>query len=173
MTAAHLERKLNRLKADAYSMNNWRQLRFKIEQHHGRWIAPNGIVFELKDGVVYQYLGDSKEGVSELIITALDAEVPYVAVLALDLQGTPPEKRKALLEELNEEAKRSQSATLNRITIVEGDWLSKISEARWGDKHLWRKKLQPTPLTLKSPKRYGRKYHHDLIYPGDTFDIVG
>ena len=86
-----LEARIRRLKNDAYANNDWRRARIEIERKGGRWRADNGTVYELKDGVIYQYLGDAKEGASRMIITAVDAPVPYIATLDMDLQGTSRE----------------------------------------------------------------------------------
>jgi hypothetical protein len=168
---ARLEQRIRRLKSDAHARQNWTRLRFEIEKKGGRWVAENGIVYELKDGVIYQYLADSKQGVSDIIVTALDAEVPYVGVLSVDLQGTPPEKRADLLKELNEQAARSAGATTEIVTIVTKDWLSKISLARWGTID-WARHLRPTKLTLEARKMRGRRFDPDLIYPGDSFEVL-
>jgi len=169
-----LEERIRRLKADSLARNTWRRVRIEIERRGGKWRAENGMVFELRDGAIYQYLEDSREGVSNLTITALDAPVPYVAELHLDLQGTPPEKRKALLEELNRKVEGRRTAQSEPdseiVVIVEGDWLSKISQARWGTIH-WERHLTPTALTLDSRKARGEKWNPDLIYAGDTFEV--
>ena len=161
--------RIKRLKNDTYARNNWRRARIEIERKGGKWRADNGMVFELRDGVMYQYLSDHKEGVSNLIITALDAPIPYVAVLDIDLQGTPPEKRQALLEELEATAKNLQTET-EFVVIIDEDWLSKISLARWGTTD-WKQHLIPTRMTLESRKARGKPFNPDLIYSGDTFEV--
>jgi len=164
-----LEERIRRLKTDLGATQDWRKLRFEIERHGGRWRAANGTVYELKDGVIYQYLGE--EGVSEVIVTALDAPIPYVGVLSVDLQHTPPEKREAALKELDEMA-RAVARVTEIITIVPHDWLSKISLARWHDKEAWRTRLKPTSMTLEARRRRHRRYDPNLIYPGDQFEVV-
>lgn len=166
-----LDERIRRLKNDATARSNWRRLRIEIERKGGKWRADNGLVFELRDGAIYQYLSDHKEGVSNLVITALDAPIPYVAVLDIDLQGTPPNKRKALLEELEGEVAKVSSPEAEIVVIVETDWLSKISLARWGTIE-WKRHLKPTKMTLDSRKAAGKKFNPDLIFPGDTFEVT-
>jgi len=128
-------------------------------------------VFELVDGAIYQYIADSKGGVSQLIITAMDAEVPYVASLEYDLQGTPPERRRQLLRELEASVEAIRNRPVETVTIVEGDWLTRISLARWGTLD-WKRHLKPTEMTLESRAVRGVPFDPDLIYPGDTFEVV-
>lgn len=165
-----LEARIRRLKQDAYANNDWRRARIEIEKHGGRWRADNGTVYELHDGVIYQYMSDYKEGVSNLIISAIDAPIPYIATLDMDLQGTPPEKRKALLEELERTAARLQDQK-EYVVIVENDWLSKITQRRWGTTD-WSHHLRPTKMTLESRKLRGKPFNPDLIYPGDMFEVI-
>ena len=167
---ARLEERIRRLKTDIGVMNDWRRAKAEIEKHGGRWRAPNGITYELKDGVIYEYVGEA--GVGEVIVTSLDAPVPYTAVLMLDLQFTPPEKRQAALKELEAGAAKT-GVVADIITIVQGDWLSKISLARWGDKHAWKDRLRPTRMTVEARTRRGKTFDPNLIYPGDQFDVVG
>ena len=166
---ARLEERIRRLKNDVAATNNWRRARIEIERHGGHWRAPNGITYDLKDGVIYESVSES--GVGQVIVTALDAPVPYIAVLGLDLQFMPPEKRQAALKELEDQARRA-APVVEIITIVQNDWLSKISLARWGDKHAWKTRLRPTSLTLESRRRRGEKFNPDLIYPGDQFEVI-
>jgi len=165
-----LEARIRRLKADAYANNDWRKARIEIEKHGGRWHADNGTVYELRDGVIYQYMSDYKEGVSNLIISAVDAPVPYIATLDMDLQGTPPEKRRALLEELERTAERLKDQK-EYVVIVKHDWLSKITKRRWGTTD-WSHHLRPTKMTIESRKRRGKRFNPDLIYPGDMFEVI-
>lgn len=175
-----LEDRIRSLKADALARESWMQLRREIERHGGRWDAPNGMVFLLRDGAIHQYLADAGEGVGNLVITALDAPEPYVAELHVDLQAARPQDRARLLEDLaHEQLQRAQLPAPARdpgppvelVTIVEGDWLSKITKKRWGTT-AWRLHLQPTAMTIASREVRGRKFHEDLIYPGDTFEVV-
>lgn len=165
-----LEERIRRLKSDALARKQWHELKMEIERHGGKWRAENGLVFELVDGAIYQYVADSKEGVSQLVITAMDAEVPYVASLEYDLQGTPPERRKDLLRELADTAKKTTGQAVEVVTVVKGDWLTKISLARWNTLD-WKRHLKPTELTLNTRKIKGIPFNPDLIYPGDTFEI--
>lgn len=166
---ARLEERIRRLKTDVGVMNDWRRAKAEIEKYGGRWHAPNGITYELKDGVIYEYVGAS--GVGEVIVTSLDAPVPYIAVLMIDLQFTPPEKRQATLKELETRAAKT-GVVAEIITIVQDDWLSKISLARWGDKHAWKTRLAPTRMTLESRRRRGKTFDPNLIYPGDQFEVI-
>ena len=81
---AELDARIKRLKADANSRNDWRRARIEIEKHGGRWRADNGTVFELRDGAIYQFM--TENGVSNLIISAVDAPIPYIASLDIDAQ---------------------------------------------------------------------------------------
>lgn len=166
-----LEDRIRRLKSDAIARQDWFRLRIEIEKQGGRWEAPNGLVFELKDGAIYQYLSDYKERVSQLVVTCLDAPVPYVAELSLDLQGTPPAKRSSLLKELSDAAAKLSSPPSEVVVIVKKDWLTKISLARWGTIN-WKRHLKPTEMTHKARRARGRKFNPDLIYPGDTFEVI-
>jgi hypothetical protein len=170
-SAERLDERIRRLSNDVQSRNDWRKVRIEIEKRGGRWVADNGIVFELRDGVIYQFLSEHRPGVSQLTITALDAPVPFVAELDLDLQGTPPDKRAALLKELMDTAARVPPAKAKLVVIVPGDWLSKISLARWGSID-WMSHLRPTQMTLDARKAKGRRFDPHWIYPGDTFEII-
>ena len=169
--ASRLEERIRHLKNDTIARNNWRKLRIEIEKRGGKWRAENGMVFELRDGAIYQYMSDHEEGVSGLVITSLDALEPYVAVLDMDLQGVPPSKRQGLLEELDAMASEDIKPPVDMVVIVEGDWLSKISLQRWGTVH-WKRHLKPTKMTLESRKKMGKKFNPDLIYSGDTFEVI-
>ena len=164
------EEGVRRLKSDAYANKYWNKTKIMIERHGGKWRAENGMVFELHDGAIFQYLTDHKEGVSSLIVTNLAAEIPYVAVLEMDMQGVPPEKRAALLADLEETAKKLRTQK-EFVVIVEGDWLSKITMARWGTTN-WRQHLKETQMTVDSRKVVGKKFNPDLIYSGDTFEVI-
>jgi hypothetical protein len=166
-----LEERVRRLKHDHYAHKDWQKVRLEIEKRGGRWRAENGMTFELRDGAIYQYLSDHVQGVSQLIVTNLNAPVPYVAELDMDLQGTPPSARFALLKELSDLATRVPTPPIRLITIVKGDWLSKISQARWGTIQ-WQRYLKPTPQTLAARRACGKPFNPDLIYPGDTFEII-
>lgn len=170
-TLKRLEERIERVKSDALARRHWFESRRKIEEHGGRWRADDGVVFELVDGAIHQYLADIKEGVSQLVITAMDAEVPYVASLEYDLQGTPPKRRKALLQELAETAKRAAGQPVETITIVKDDWLTKLSLARWGTLD-WNSHLHPTELTENAREIKGKSFDPNLIYPGDTFRVT-
>ena len=167
----HLEERIRRLKQDHYAHEDWMKVRREIEKKGGRWRAENGVTFELRDGAIYQYLADQAEGVSQLIVTNLDASVPYVAEMSLDLQGTPPSARAALLKELGERAAKVPHRPVSIITIVQGDWLTKISKARWNTLN-WQLHLRPTAMTLKARRSRGRLFNPDVIYPGDTFEVI-
>jgi hypothetical protein len=169
--AKRLEERIRRLSNDVQSRNDWRKVRIEIEKRGGRWEAENGIVFELRDGVIYQFLSEHREGVSRLTVTAVDAPVPFVAELDLDLQGTPPDKRAALLNELMNTAAQVAPKKAKLVVIVPGDWLSKISLARWGSID-WMKHLKPTTMTLDARKAKGKRFDPHWIYPGDTFEVI-
>ena len=47
-----LEERIRRLKADSLARNTWRRLRYEIEKRGGTWRCDNGMVLELKDGVL-------------------------------------------------------------------------------------------------------------------------
>jgi hypothetical protein len=169
--AKRLEERIRRLNNDIQATKDWRKLRMEIEKRGGRWEADNGIVFELRDGVIYQFLSEHGQGVSQLTVTALDTPVPFVAELALDLQGTPPDKRAALVKELTDTAARATSKKAKLVWIVPGDWLSKISLARWGSTD-WMRHLKPTQMTLDARKAKGKRFDPHWIYPGDTFEVI-
>lgn len=181
----NLEKRIRSLKSDVGSKTDFRELKRKIEQQGGTWRAPNGLTFGLtKEGWVYQFLSEPKQGVAQTTIVALDADPPFVAVLHLDFQFVPPEKRKAYLKEMMDMAKRRKppkpqkptASTPNPagpeiIVVVDKDWLSKRSLARWGTIE-WHRHLKPTQLTLAARAKKGQKFHEDLIYPGDTFEVI-
>lgn len=187
-----LVKRIQALSSDARSKNDFTKLRQKIYQEGGKWRAPNGITYGVtKEGWVYQYLTEHKEGVAQTTIVALDAVPPFIAVLHTDLQFADPKKRKAILKELEIMAKRRRKpppqkpvkptattapppkppAAPEIIIIVDKDWLSKISLARWGTIE-WRRHLQPTKITLAARAKQGKKFDEDLIYPGDTFAVI-
>ena len=118
---AELDARIKRLKADANSRNDWRRARIEIEKHGGRWRADNGTVFELRDGAIYQFM--TENGVSNLIISAVDAPVPYIASLDIDAQDLTPERRRAILKELEGMATQ-QNTPAEFVVIVEDDWLT-------------------------------------------------
>jgi hypothetical protein len=163
-------------------------LRQKIYAEGGKWRSPAGITFGVtKEGWIYQHLTEQKEGVARTMITALDADPPFMAVLETDLQGVPPEKREALLKELSAMAKKRKEPPPGKppkptaatpqpikseiIVIVDKDWLSKITLARWGTIK-WRRHLRPTQLTLAAREQKGEPFNQHLIYPGDTFEVI-
>ncbi len=166
-----LSARIKRLKADANSRNDWRRARIEIEKHGGRWRAENGTVFELRDGVIYQYM--TEDGVSNLIISAVDAPVPYIASLDIDVQGLSPERRQAILKELEETAARLTGPPEEFVVIVKGDWLTKISKKRWNTFE-WHRHLEPTKLTTTARKMHGTTpvFEPDLIYEGDVFRVI-
>ena len=170
-SVARLTERIRLLKTDLQSTKDWRRLRIEIEKRGGRWVAENGVVYELHEGVIYQALLDRGEGVTEVTITGLDAPEPFVAELDMDLQGTPPDKRAALIRELVSAATRAPKAKCELVWIIPGDWLSKIALARWGTTH-WQSHLRPTEMTLNARKAKGKAFNPDLIYPGDTFEVI-
>jgi hypothetical protein len=169
--AKRLDERIRRLSNDIQSRNDWRKVRIEIEKRGGRWEAENGMVFELRDGVIYQFLSEHRQGASQLTVTALDAPIPFVAELDLDLQGTPPDKRAALVKELTDTAARVPPTKAKLVVIVPGDWLSKISLARWGSID-WMSHLKPTKMTLDARKAKGKRFDPHWIYPGDTFEVI-
>lgn len=56
------------------------------------------------------------------------------------------------------------------IRIKSKDWLTKISKSRWGDLD-WTKYLRATKQTT-ALKRRRKVFNPNLIYPGDTFEII-
>ena len=183
-----LVKRIRELKADARSKTDYTKLKQKIEKEGGTWRAPNGITFGLtKEGWVYQYLAEHEEGLAQTTIVALNAVPPFVAVIHTDLQAATPQKRRAILRELEIMVKRRKKPPLRKpeeptvmppqppapeiIAIVDKDWLSKISMARWGTIE-WRRHLKPTEMTLAARAQKGVKFHEDLIYPGDTFEVI-
>jgi hypothetical protein len=166
-----LEERIRRLNNDIQSRNDWRKVRIEIEKRGGRWEAENGIIFELRDGVIYQFISDYREGVSQTVVTGVDAPVPFVAELDMDLQGTPPDRRAALVQELMSTAARATARKAKIVVIVPGDWLTKISKARWGSLD-WMKHLKPTQMTLDARKAKGKRFDPHWIYPGDTFEVM-
>jgi hypothetical protein len=102
------------------------------------------------------------------------------AIKALE-NGVKHLKEKAKLEDrvqdVKEKAKRepAESKTLKRelIHIAKDDWLSKIALKMWGDKHAWKRYLRPTQETRQDPRRRSGEFNPDLIYPGDTFEVIG
>ncbi len=65
--------------------------------------------------------------------------------------------------------RRADSITM--LTIVKDDWLSKITLKRWKTIY-WDRHLKPTQETLDNRKQRGESFNPDLIYPGDTFEII-
>jgi hypothetical protein len=167
--AKRLEKRIKRLKKSYGEQNDWRSARIAIQRRGGKWKADNGTIFEVRDGVVYQYF--SEAGISMVVIAAYDAPIPYVAQLDIDLQFVSPEKRRKFLEDLDKEV-RNQAAgpQAEMIVIVEKDWLSKISQKRWGTIN-WKQHLKPTQMTLAARKRRNERFDPDVIYPGDTFEV--
>jgi hypothetical protein len=181
-----LEARIRRLREDVGSRNDFRKLKEKIQKEGGKWKAPNGIIFGLtKEGWVYQYLAEYKEGVAQTTITALDARPPFIAIIHTDLQGVAPKKRAALLKELSVMAKRRKKPPPKKpttstpaapkgpelVVIVDEDWLTKISLARWNTLE-WHHHLTPTQMTLAARAKKGEKFDKDKIYPGDTFEVI-
>jgi len=176
--------------ADIRSRNDFRKLRQKIYAEGGKWRSPAGITFGVtKDGWIYQYVTEQKEGVARTMIVALDADPPFMAVLETDLQGVAPERREALLKELSAMAKKRKEPPPGKpqgpiasppqpieseiivIEIKDKDWLSKITLARWGTTK-WQRHLKPTQLTLAARRQKGEPFNPNLIYPGDTFEVI-
>ena len=165
-----LENRIKVLKNSYQGQNDWRKVKIEIQKRGGKWVAENGDTFLLIDNAIYTCTNE--EGTGTIMITAYEAPIPYVAELTIDMQFVRPENRKKFLAELNKEimAKPKTGQQTEIIFIVEKDWLSKISMKRWGTKH-WKNHLEPTQMTLNSPKRRGRPFNEDLIYPGDTFIV--
>jgi len=174
---------------DVGSRNDFRALRQKIYKEGGKWEAENGITFGVTEqGWVYQHLTDYKEGVAQTTITALDARPPFIAIIHTDLQGVAPKKRAALLHELSVMAKRRKKPRPSQpkrpagsapqapgpkiVTVVEKDWLSKISLTYWKTTE-WHRYLKPTQMTLAARAKKGEEFDPDLIYEGDTFEVIG
>ena len=57
------------------------------------------------------------------------------------------------------------------IRIVKGDWLTKLSQTRWGSWD-WQRYLKPTPETLAKRKKKGEPFDPHWIHPGDTFEVI-
>jgi hypothetical protein len=57
------------------------------------------------------------------------------------------------------------------ITIIKDDWLTKISRKRWGTDD-WERHLAPTQETLDRRTQKGQAFDPNLIYPGDTFEVI-
>lgn len=163
-----LEKRIRMLKNSYQGQNDWRRVKAEIQKRGGKWVAENGITYQIIDNAIYAFTRES--GISNVLIMAYDAPIPYMAELTIDLQYVRPENRSKFLLELNKEIMKKPKAgpQIEFITIVEKDWLSKISLKRWRTIH-WQNHLEPTQNTLNSPKRMGRPFNPDLIYAGDTF----
>lgn len=183
-----LVKRIRELSSDVRSRSDYTKLKKKIYEEGGKWRAPNGITYGLtKEGWVYQYITEHKEGVAQTTIVALDAVPPFIAVLHTDLQFANPKKREEILKELEVMVKRHKQPRPHKpkkpasttpqpkateiIVIVDKDWLSKISLARWGTIE-WHRHLKPTEITLAARAKQGKKFNEDLIYPGDTFEVI-
>ena len=174
-TIARLEKKIRILKKSYRGQNDWRRAKAEVMKHGGTWRAENGLTFVLRDNVLYVYYSEKSQ--SKMSIIAYDAPIPYTAELDVDIMSSQPGKPKMKLEDLNKEIERKVKAgtkapgpAVERIVIVEKDWLSKISLKRWGTME-WKLHLKPTQETLNSPKRRVKGFHEDLIYPGDIFEV--
>jgi len=95
------------------------------------------------------------DATSEIAIRELEEEVKVVKKEA--------EKRPSVTHPVRREI----------IVIVKGDWLTKISYKRWGTFE-WRRYLKPTQRTIDKRKEKGEHFDfdEDLIYPGDTFEVI-
>lgn len=166
-----LDKRIKLLKNSYREQNDFRAARREIEKHGGKWAAENGTTYQIIDGAIYASV--TEDGVTQVLVMGGDAPIPFVAELTYDLQAAKPEDRIRLAEELNREiSKKASVAPQTRIVvIVEKDWLSRISLKRWGTVH-WRLHLKPTRLTLEARKRHHRVFDPDLIYPGDTFEVI-
>jgi hypothetical protein len=181
--------RIKRLGEDVGSRNDFRALRQKIYKKGGKWEAENGITFGVTEqGWIYQHLAEYKEGVAQTTIVALDANPPFIAIIATDLQGVTPKKREALLKELSVMAKRRRKPRPSKpskptgsaptspgpelVHVVEKDWLSKISLTRWKTTE-WFRYLEPTQMTLDARAKKGETFDPDLIFEGDTFEVIG
>ena len=170
-----LEKRIRLLKNSYRGQNDFRRARVEIEKRGGTWRADNGLTYELRDSVIYVYYGE--KGSSKMNIIAYDAPIPYTAELDVDIQSSRPGKPRMTLKELNKEIEKRvtkgtkpASPPAEIIIIIKDDWLSKISQQRWGTV-FWENHLQPTQMTLNSPKRKGKPFDADLIYPGDSFEV--
>ena len=107
-----------------------------------------------------------------------DPETEFSAELCIDITS------KAVLRELEKTVnatkkkveKKAVTAEEAReevilITIVQDDWLTKISRKRWGVDD-WKHHLKPTQETLDRRSQKGQAFDADLIYPGDTFEVI-
>lgn len=166
--------------------NDWIETKKFLTSKGGKWKSDNGTTFLLHEGVVYQYT--SEFGLSSILIIDRDGRIkgiPLVAELTLDMQYVRPENRgnffKQLLKEEDRNRNRRERSPKKKIqvkpkaeiiVIKEKDWLSKISKKRWGTIH-WQQHLRPTEATRNSAKRLSTGFQADLIYPGDTFEVIG
>lgn len=166
--------------------NDWIETKKFLSGKGGKWKADNGTTFLLHEGVVYQYT--SEFGLSSILIIDRDGRIkgiPLVAELTLDMQHVRPGNRGNFLKELLQEEDRNRNRRergpkkrihekprAEVIVIKEEDWLSKISKKRWGTIH-WEQHMKPTEATRNSAKRLSTGFQEDLIYPGDTFEVIG
>jgi len=166
-----LDNRIKRIKNDYLGQNDWRKVKIEIERRGGTWVAENGTKFFLQDNIIFGYTREN--GISTLLLSAFDAPVPYIAELTVDMQFVQPGKRVDFLRELNKDVERKMKAEKEAdiIPIVRHDWLTKISQKRWGTLD-WKSHMKPTRATLDSPKRRGKDFDENLIYPGDTFEII-
>lgn len=193
-----LDDRINRIRTDMRSTKDFNEAREYIRGQGGTWTSENGMRYEItEEGWLVQQVTDHEGGVAQTTITALDFEPRFVAQLHVDLQGVPPHRRRKLLSELEEEVRRMMAPEPKTVTpsqpratvlpqppapppsprqpeiiiVRDKDWLSRRSLERWGTVE-WDKHLRPTQATLDSRSAKGQDFDPDLIYEGDTFEVI-
>jgi hypothetical protein len=107
-----------------------------------------------------------------------DPETEFSAELCVDITS------KAALRELEKTVRDTKKQAEKRpvaseevvleiilITIIKDDWLTKISRKRRGTDD-WESHLKPTQETFDKRSQKGQAFDADLIYPGDTFEVI-
>lgn len=126
------------------------------------------IVERQKDGL-YHWLIETLDG-NTSCEGVYDPEIDFTAEHCMD--RTSKKALRALEKEVEVTTKKPPGPAKREIIyIVKEDWLSKISQARWGTFE-WERHLKVTQETLDNRKQRGELFDEDLIYPGDTFEVV-
>jgi len=131
------------------------------------------LVERQRDGL-YHWLIETLDG-NQMCEGVYNPATEFTAEICED--RTSKEAITALKEEIAAAKKRAVgkpaavTAPREIVVIVHDDWLTKISQRRWGTFE-WHRYLRPTPATLDARRQRGEAFNPDLIYPGDTFEVL-
>lgn len=178
-TRVHVGRTAGKLRSSDYKGVNLRPL--KVEPGTREEVVDSAkntrMVVERRQDGMYYWLIETLDG-KQSCEGVYDPDTSFSGEICVDITS------KAALRELEKMVKTTSKPKPKKpggtpqpqdkrevIFIVKADWLTKISEARWGNWD-WKRYLKPTPETLDKRRKKGELFDPDWIYPGDTFEVI-